>query len=402
MNSIAELLEDIRAGKMVILIDDEDRENEGDLILAADHISAEKINFMATYARGLICLSLTTEQIQRLKLPLMVKDERNASANKTAFTVSIEAAEGVTTGISAADRAHTIRVAANPSAQAIDVVTPGHVFPIRAQEGGVLRRAGHTEASVDLARLAGLNPSAVICEIMNSDGTMARLPDLIEFARANDIKIGTIESLIEYRIQNEMFVEEIARSPLPSSHGEGFEVRVFRNRLDGREHLALIKGELNPETPALVRVHTENLLGDVFGSLRSQSGDYLRAAMDLINREGLGALVYLRMEEMEGRLLHRVREYAKMAEEEKGLNVQPKKFRSDYKDYGVGAQILRALGLKKIRLMTNNPSKRVGLPGYGLEIVGTVELPICQSQRDSLGQNNNEFVGEVLNEAHPG
>lgn len=346
MNTVVELLEDIRNGKMVILIDDEDRENEGDLILAADHVTPEKINFMATHARGLICLSLTTGQIQRLSLPLMVKDERNASANKTAFTVSIEAAEGVTTGISAADRAHTIRVAASPQAQANDVVTPGHIFPIRAQEGGVLRRAGHTEASVDLARLAGLNSSAVICEIMNEDGTMARLPDLKKFAQANDIKIGTIESLIEYRIQNEMFVEEIARSPLPSSLGEGFEVRVYRNELDGREHLALVKGDLNPQTPALVRVHTSNLLGDVFGSMRSQSGEYLRSAMDLINREGLGALVYLRMEDMEGRLLHRVKEYAKMADEEKGLDIQPKQFRADYKDYGVGAQILRALGLK--------------------------------------------------------
>lgn len=403
MNSITELIEDIRLGKMVILIDDEDRENEGDLVLAADHVSAEKINFMATHARGLICLSLTSEQIQHLNLPQMVKEERNSSANKTAFTVSIEASEGVTTGISTADRAHTIRVAASPTAKPSDLVTPGHVFPIRAQEGGVLRRAGHTEASVDLARLAGLNSAAVICEIMNQDGTMARLPDLKQFANDNDIKIGTIESLIEYRIQNEMFVVEEARSPLPTSLGEGFEVRIFRNRLDNREHLAIVKGELSPDKPALVRVHTENLLGDIFGSLRSQSGSYLKAALEMISREGGGALLYLRMEETEGRLLHRIQEYARMAEEEKGLNIQPKRFRSDYKDYGVGAQILHALGIKKIRLMTNKTSKRVGLPGYGLEIVESVALPISELSSDSATPAREINVQwEAGNDATPG
>lgn len=358
MNTIAELLEDLRNGKMVILIDDEDRENEGDLILAADHVSPPKINFMATHARGLICLSLTSSQVDRLALPLMVNDDRNASANGTAFTVSIEASSGVTTGISAADRAHTVRVASNPRAQATDVVTPGHIFPIRAQNGGVLKRAGHTEASVDLARLAGLNPAAVICEVMNPDGSMARLPDLKAFAQEHGLKIGTIESLIEYRIQNEMFVVEERRGPFRSKLWNGFEVRHFHNALDGREHLALVKGQFSPDEAVLVRVHTANVLGDVFGSTQTPSGEYLRAAMDLIERQGAGVLVYLRMED---------------------LGTRPGKLRADFKDYGVGAQILRSLGLQKIRLVTNHPSKRVGLPGYGIEIVETVALPVGAS-----------------------
>lgn len=380
MNSVAELIEDLREGKMVVLVDDEDRENEGDLILAAERVTPEKINFMACEARGLICLSMTGEQVQKLALPLMVKDEWNGAANKTAFTLSIEAASGVTTGISAADRAHTIRVASNPQARAVDIVIPGHIFPIRAQEGGVLKRAGHTEASVDLARLAGLNPSAVICEIMNPDGTMARKADLMRFAAKHGIKIGTIESLIEYRIDTEMFVVEQSRSPLPLSWGQGFDVRVFRNLLDGREHLALVKGELALDCPTLVRVHTENVLGDVFGSLRSRSGDYLRAALRRIDREGCGALVYLRMEDMEDRLSQRVREYSLLAEKEKLTKLKPRLFHTDYKDYGVGAQILRALGINKIKLMTNHPSKRIGLAGYGLEIVETVSLQINECE----------------------
>lgn len=385
MNSVRELLQDIHDGKMVILIDDEGRENEGDLILAADHVTPEKINFMAREGRGLICLSITGQQIKRLNLPLMVKDDSAEPSHKTAFTLSIEAAQGVTTGISAADRSHTIKVAANPNAVPADIVVPGHIFPIRAQEGGVLKRAGHTEASVDLARLCGLNPAAVICEIMNPDGSMARTGDLLEFAHKHQLKIGTIESLIEYRLENEMFVVEQSRSPLPMSFGTGFEVRVFRNLLDGREHIALVKGRLQLDSPTLVRVHTENVLGDVFGSLRSRSGDYVKAAIDLINREGVGALVYLRMEGMEDRLSQRVGEYARLAEEERVFGLQAKKFQTDYKDYGVGAQILRALGINQIRLITNHPSKRVGLAGYGLEIVETVSLELDDEGRQNLG-----------------
>lgn len=379
MNTIEELLADVRAGKMVILIDDEDRENEGDLILAADGVTPEKINFMATEARGLICLAMTGEQVQRLDLPLMVKEDRNGAANKTAFTLSIEAANGVTTGISAADRSHTIRVASNPLARASDVVVPGHIFPIRAQEGGVLKRAGHTEASVDLTRLAGFNPAAVICEIMNSDGTMARRDDLIEFSNRHGIKIGTIESLIEYRIENEMFVVEQSRSPLPSSFGEGFEVRIFRNQLDGREHLALVKGELSARTPALVRVQTENVLGDVFGSLHSRSGDSIRSALRLIDREGAGAFVYLRTECTEDRLAQRVNEFSFLAQKGKNSRFDSKRILKDQRDYGVGAQILRSLGVKEIRLITNHPQKMVGLGGYGLKIVESIDLNIGDS-----------------------
>ncbi len=351
LNSIPELLEDIRAGKMVILVDDEDRENEGDLIIAADYITPQVINFMATEARGLICLALPSQQIERLGLPLMVKDDHNRSANRTAFTVSIEASSGVSTGISAADRAHTIKVASNPAAKPSDVIVPGHIFPIRAQEGGVLKRAGHTEASVDLVRMASLNQAAAICEIMNPDGTMARLPDLVVFAKKHNLKIGSIENLINYRIQTETFVEEVSRYPLVSHLGSGFEVRVFQDDIGGREHLALVKGYLPGEDPVMVRVHSECVLGDVFFDQKTRSGEYLRAAMERIDQEGRGVILYLRNSDSM----------------RQGVS-------TDERDYGVGAQILRALGLHKIRLLTNHPAKRVGLKGYGLEIAETVAM----------------------------
>ncbi len=343
---------------MVILVDDENRENEGDLILAADFVTPQAINFMAKEARGLICLAMTSEQIERLGLPQMVKDDLNRSANKTAFTVSVEASSGVTTGISAADRCHTIRTAANPLAKPSDVIVPGHVFPIRARDGGVLKRAGHTEASVDMARLAGLNAAAVICEIMNADGTMARVHELHEFAHRHGIKIGTIEDLIEYRLENESFIEERAVAPFPSVYGDGFSVRVFRNRLDGREHLALTKGDLSNEIEGiLVRVQKENVLGDVFGGLQTPSGESLRHAIDLIDRAGRGVIVYLRQEDMGLRLEQSVASNHTIAPA------------TDSRDYGVGAQILRALGLKKIVLLTNHPTPRAGLKGFGIEIV---------------------------------
>ncbi|USN46296.1 MAG: 3,4-dihydroxy-2-butanone-4-phosphate synthase [Pseudobdellovibrionaceae bacterium] len=376
MHTTAELIEDIRSGKMVILVDDEDRENEGDLVIASDFITPEAINFMATQARGLICLAMTAEQIKRLGIPQMVSDDINFSPNKTAFTVSIEAASGVSTGISAADRSHTIRVASHPSASPRDIIVPGHVFPIRAQEGGVLKRAGHTEASVDLARLAGLNSAAVICEIMKADGSMARVPDLKAFAQEHNLKMGTIEDLIQYRIENESFVEEKACAELPSSLGQGFKVHVFENKLDGYEHLVISKGPIDPNAPVLVRVHTECLVGDLFGSLRTRSGEYLRRSIDLINQEGAGLLVYLRLESMEGRLVKRIEAYARADQGEVVSERQKQGFRSDKKDYGIGAQILRAMGVRKIRLMSNSPKKRVGLKGYGLEIVETIEVPI--------------------------
>ena len=353
MHNIAELIEDIRAGKMVILVDDENRENEGDLILAADFVTPQNINFMAREARGLICLALTGQQIQNLGLPLMVKDDLNLSPNKTAFTVSIEAATGVSTGISAADRSHTIRVAANPNATSKDITMPGHIFPIRAREGGVLKRAGHTEASVDLSRLAGLNQSAVICEIMNEDGTMARMPDLMEFSKKHDIKIGTIESLIEYRIENESFVEEIKDMDFPTEFGTGFRLKLFKNELNGNKHIVIYKGDIASGRPVHVRVHSENVLGDVFRSTDKPTGVLLERALRTIDEIGCGALVYLQQDDMEKSILSQS---------------------MDQKDYGVGAQILRALGLSKIVLLSNNPSRRVGIAGYGIEIVDSVQM----------------------------
>jgi 3,4-dihydroxy 2-butanone 4-phosphate synthase/GTP cyclohydrolase II len=375
-NNVAEIIADIKLGKMVILIDDEDRENEGDLIIAADYITPQTVNFMVSEAKGLVCLALSHQQIKRLGIPLMVNDETNLSPNKTAFTVSIEAAQGVTTGISAADRALTIKVAASPDATPGDVIVPGHIFPIRAQDGGVLKRAGHTEASVDLAKLAGLNPSAVICEIMNPDGTMARLPQLMSFAEKHNLKIGTIESLIQYRIENESFVEEKARAQLPSLYGMGFQVRAFINHLDGREHLALVKGEIHPDEPVLVRVHTECVMGDVFGSLRTRSGEYLQASMKIIDQAGTGVILYLRTEDMDERLLKRIQSYADLDTGTIDKATAKNTFVSDRRDYGVGAQILRELGIRKINLLTNSQAKRVGLKGYGIEIVDTTSLPV--------------------------
>ena len=357
MNSIKEIIEDIRQGKMVIMIDDENRENEGDIILAADFVTPEAINFMAREARGLICLSLEAAQIRRLGLPQMVKDDVNHSPNKTAFTVSIEAATGVTTGISAADRSHTIQVASDPKSTSADIIAPGHVFPIRAQDGGVLKRAGHTEASVDLARLAGLKPAAVICEVMNFDGTMARTEQLIDFARQHNLKIGTIEDLIKYRIENESFVEVKSRAEITLESGWVFNQIIFKNRLDGREHMALTKGIFSSAEPTLVRVQNENVVGDVFAPQSSGSREQIVRSLEMIQRAGQGVLVYLRNESLSGDF-------------------------SDDKTYGVGAQILHALGVKKINLITSHPMRRVGIKGFGLEIVKTTAPTLAAQQNE--------------------
>jgi 3,4-dihydroxy 2-butanone 4-phosphate synthase/GTP cyclohydrolase II len=361
-NSIEELVEDIRQGKMVLLVDDEDRENEGDLVLAADHVTPALINFMAVEARGLICLALASKQIDRLQLPQMVRDDQNFSPNKTAFTVSIEASWGVSTGISAADRAHTIKVASNPEAKASDVHMPGHIFPIRAQQGGVLKRAGHTEGSVDLAKLAGLNPAAVICEVMNADGTMARVTDLKVFAKKHSIKIGTIVDLIEYRLSREVLVEELINVELPSEF-QGFRARVFKSKVDGVEHLVLQKGEILKDKPTLVRVHVESGTRDLFGQLLNGESS-LQQALHHIQAEGAGLLL----------LLRNVNKATGLVAEIKALCSEKAQLEMDSRDYGIGAQILRAVGAHQIRLLSNHVEKRVGLKAYDLEIVELVCL----------------------------
>ncbi|MDX9730291.1 MAG: bifunctional 3,4-dihydroxy-2-butanone-4-phosphate synthase/GTP cyclohydrolase II [Bdellovibrionales bacterium] len=397
MNTTAELIEDIRSGRMVVLIDDEDRENEGDLVLAADFVTPEAINFMVKEARGLVCLSLTHEQIERLQLPLMVREDSNFSPNKTAFTVSIEAAKGVSTGISAADRAHTIRIASRLDAKPSDVITPGHIFPIRAKDGGVLKRAGHTEGSIDLCRLAGLSPAAVICEVMNDDGSMARVGDLREFAKRHGLKIGTIVDLIRYRLENESLVEEVAHAKLPNRFGEDFQVRAFRSILDGTEHLVMQMGDLKGDEPPLVRVHSECMTGDVFGSTRCDCGPQLHKAMKMISDEGRGVILYLRQEGRGIGLGNKIRAYALQDQGydtvEANLHLG---FPPDARDYGIGAQILRAIGLSKIRLLTNNPSKRIGLKGYGIEAVGRVPLVVETHANNASYMNvKREKMGHV-------
>ncbi len=354
LHSIPEIINDIRLGRFVILVDDEDRENEGDLMIAADFVTPESINFMASTARGLICLALTPQQIERLQLPLMVREDLNGSPHRTAFTLSIEAARGVSTGISAADRALTIKVASDPSSSPQDIIVPGHVFPIKSQTGGVLKRAGHTEASVDLALLAGLKPAAAICEIMNADGSMARLPDLLQFSEKYNIKISSIEQLIQYRLENESFVQQVAQAPFRSKFGNDFEVRVFRNQLDGLEHVVLSKGDLSSKEPLLVRVQVEDLLSDVFGGTAHGHDDVLRRSLQMIESRDRGALVYIRRSSS----LHVGREVSET--------------KNDDREYGVGAQILRSLGVHQIQLLSNSPAKRVGLKAFGIEIVETL------------------------------
>ncbi|MBL7177753.1 MAG: bifunctional 3,4-dihydroxy-2-butanone-4-phosphate synthase/GTP cyclohydrolase II [Desulfobacteraceae bacterium] len=371
---IEEVLEDLRDGKMIILVDDEDRENEGDLTIAAEKVTPEAINFMAKYGRGLICLSLEAEIVDRLKLPLMVYDNRTPF--KTAFTVSIEASHGVTTGISAADRAHTILTAVADDARPEDLIQPGHIFPLRARRGGVLFRTGQTEGSVDLARLAGLKSAGVICEIMNDDGTMARLPDLEKFAQKHGLKIATVADIIAYRMRKEIFVHNAAETVLPTPFGD-FKAVAFVNDIDDYEHLALVKGEIDPEKEVLVRVHSQCLTGDTFGSYRCDCGAQLEKAMELVQKEGLGVILYMQQEGRGIGLANKLKAYAL---QDKGRDTveanEELGFDADLRDYGVGAQILVSLGVRKMKLMTNNPKKIIGLDGYGLEVIDRVPIEI--------------------------
>ncbi len=372
-STIEQILADIRAGKMVIITDDADRENEGDLICAAQCATAETVNFMAKHARGLICVPITEDRAQKLGLNAMV--QRTGDTFQTNFTVSVDAAQGIHTGISAPDRAQTVSVLANPASKAGDLVQPGHIFPLIAKNGGVLRRAGHTEAAVDLATMAGLDPSGVICEVMNDDGTMARLPQLIEFAKAHQMKIGTIESLIRHRQEREKLVEREQVIKMPTDYGE-FDLHLYRSKLNGGEHhLALVKGPIDDGHPVLVRVHSECLTGDVFGSRRCDCGSQLHTALERIEKEGRGVLIYMRQEGRGIGLPAKIHAYKL---QEQGMDTveanEKLGYPMDLRDYGLGAQILFDLGVRKIRLMTNNPRKVVGLEGHKLHIVEQLSI----------------------------
>jgi 3,4-dihydroxy 2-butanone 4-phosphate synthase/GTP cyclohydrolase II len=390
---IEKALEDFRAGRMVILVDDEDRENEGDLAIAAEKVTPEAINFMARFGRGLICLALTEARCDALRLTPMVQD--NTSSFQTAFTVSIEARRGVTTGISAADRATTILAAIADETGPDDLARPGHVFPLRARKGGVLVRTGQTEGSVDLARLAGMKPASVICEILNEDGTMARRPELEAFAREHGLHLVSIADVIEYRMRKECLVHRAATARLPTSHGGDFEAIVYENDVDDHLHVALVKGDVRTEGPVLVRVHSECLTGDIFGSLRCDCGEQLHEAMRMIEQEGRGVILYLRQEGRGIGIVNKVKAYSLQDQGRDTVEAnEDLGFQADLRDYGIGAQILVDLGIRKIRLMTNNPRKIIGIEGYGLEVGERVSIQVqprpeneryLSTKRDKLG-----------------
>ena len=391
-DSIEVVIADLRKGKTVIVVDDADRENEGDLIMAAERVTPAAINFMAKFGRGLICVPTTSERLKQLGVEEMVTQNRESF--KTAFQVSVDAAKGITTGISAADRAHTIRVMANPTAVPEDLVQPGHVFPLRARAGGVLQRAGHTEAAVDLVRLAGCRPIGVICEILSDDGSMARLPQLMKFSKKHKLKICTIEELIKYRRRREKLVQQIEVVSMPTDYGD-FDLHLYKSTTDGQHHIALVKGEVAGKANVLVRVHSECLTGDVFGSRRCDCGPQLQQAMRQVSEEGRGVILYMRQE---GRGIGLVPKILAYKLQESGMDTVEANlqlgYKMDLREYGIGAQILADLGLKTIRLLTNNPRKVVGLEGYGLEIVEQVPIRVkpnphnekyLKTKREKLG-----------------
>jgi 3,4-dihydroxy 2-butanone 4-phosphate synthase/GTP cyclohydrolase II len=397
VSTIREAIEDIKKGKMVILCDNEDRENEGDLTMAAEKITPEAINFMAKYGRGLICLSLTEEHVEKLKIPLMVED--NTSAFQTAFTVSIDAKEGTTTGISAEDRATTVLTAIADDVKPEDLARPGHIFPLRSKEGGVLSRIGQTEGSVDLARLAGLKSAGVICEIMNDDGTMARMPDLVVFAKEHGLKIITVADLIKYRLQFESLVNRVVTTVIPSTYGGDFKAIIYKNVVDSNQHIALVKGEWSEEDEVLVRVHSECLTGDALGSERCDCGEQLHAAMANIEKEGRGVIVYMRQEGRGIGFVNKMKAYALQDEGKDTVEAnEALGFEPDLRDYGVGAQIIRDLGIRKMRLMTNNPKKIVGLEGYGLIVSERVSIEIKPTGRNvRYLKTKQKKLGHILN-----
>ncbi len=396
LNTIEEAIEDIKAGKVIIVVDDEDRENEGDFLTAARNVTPEVINFMATHGRGLICAAITEERVQELGLEMMVSN--NTAEHSTAFTVSVDLlGYGCTTGISAADRSKTIQALINPNIKPEEFGKPGHIFPLKAKNGGVLRRAGHTEATVDLARLAGFEPAGALVEIMNEDGTMARLPQLLEIAKKFNLKIISIEDLIAYRVKNESIITKNVQVKMPTQWGN-FELVAYRQTTNDMEHLALIKGTWDKNEPVLVRVHSSCLTGDIFGSCRCDCGPQLHKSMEMIEKEGKGVIVYMNQEGRGIGLLNKLKAY-KLQEEgrdtvEANLELG---FKMDERDYGVGAQILRDLGISKIRLMSNNPRKRAGLIGYGLEIVENVAIEIESNEHNKLYlQTKRDKMGHTL------